>query len=286
MTFAQGSNASVGWFEFLFDPERWKWLFSGRSFRFLLEGLAVNLEMAVIAMILSLIVGLLLALGRISKNSWVRLPTAAWIDVWRNLPLLFLMLYLSLWLPEWVYDTWETAAPGWLPEAFQGGRIVAAVGALTLYNSAVIAEIMRAGIQSLEKGQGEAAAALGLPYWKSMRLVVLPQGLRRMVPATVSQLITLNKDTTLAYIIGFQDAGRHARILASCQPGPPPFGCGFAVPFLQVFLVIGLMFVIVNFGLSRLSRRLEIRQRERTGTEVEAVTGLEDQVAMQTDVTK
>ena len=284
MTFAQGSTPSVGWFEFLFDPERWKWLFSGRSFRFLLEGLAVNIEMAVVAMILSLIIGLLLALGRISKNPWVKLPSAAWIDVWRNLPLLFLMLYLSLWLPEWVYDTWESAAPGWLPEAFQGGRIVAAVGALTLYNSAVIAEIMRAGIQSLERGQGEAAAALGLPYWKSMRLVILPQGLRRMVPATVSQLITLNKDTTLAYIIGFQDAGRHARILASCQPGPPPFGCGFAVPFLQVFLVIGLMFVIVNFGLSRLSRRLEIRQRERTGTEVEAVTGLEDQVAMKTDV--
>jgi His/Glu/Gln/Arg/opine family amino acid ABC transporter permease subunit len=284
MTFAQGSSQTVGWFEFIFDPERWQWLFSGRSFRFLLEGLAVNIEMAVIAMILSLIIGLFLALGRISKNRWVRLPTAAWIDIWRNLPLLFIMLYLSLWLPEWVYSSWENAAPGWLPEAFQGGRIVAAVGALTLYNSAVIAEIMRAGIQSLEKGQGEAAAALGLPYWKSMRLVVLPQGLRRMVPATVSQLITLNKDTTLAYIIGFQDAGRHARILASCQPGPPPFGCGFAVPFLQVFLVIGLMFVIVNFGLSRLSRRLEIRQRERTGTEVEAVTGLEDQVAMKSDV--
>ena len=288
MTFylSQSSGGDLNWFEFLFAPDRWEWLFSGNSFRFLLEGLAVNIEMAVIAMVLSLIIGLLLALGRISKNPWVRRPSAAWIDVWRNLPLLFIMLYLSLWLPEGVYTAWQNAAPDWLPEAFRGGRIVAAVGALTLYNSAVIAEIMRAGIQSLERGQGEAAAALGLPYWKSMRLIILPQGLRRMIPATVSQLITLNKDTTLAYIIGFQDAGRHARILASCQPGPPPFGCGFAVPFLQVFLVIGLMFVIVNFGLSRLSRRLEIRQRERTGTEVEAVTGLEDQVAAQADLTK
>ena len=279
-----GAVKSVNWFDFLFAPERWEWLFSGRSFRFLLEGLAVNIEMAVIAMILSLIFGLLLALGRISKNGWVRRPVSAWIDVWRNLPLLFIMLYLSLGLPNGLYDAWEQTAPGWLPEAFESGRIVAAVGALTLYNSAVIAEIMRAGIQSLERGQGEAAAALGLPYRKSMRLIILPQGLRRLVPATVSQLITLNKDTTLAYIIGFQEIGRHARFLAACQPGPPPFGCGFAVPFLQVFLVIGLMFVIVNFGLSRLSRRLEIRQRERTGTEVEAVTGLEDQLAMKTDV--
>ena len=285
IVFAQDSGGSVGWFEFLFAPDRWEWLWSGNSFKFLLEGIAVNIEMAVIAMILSLIIGLFLSLGRISKTPWVKWIVGAWIDIWRNLPLLFIMLYLSLWLPEGVYDAWETAAPSWLPEAFESGRIVAAVGALTLYNSAVIAEIMRAGIQSLERGQGEAAAALGLPYWKSMRLIILPQGLRRMVPATVSQLITLNKDTTLAYIIGFQDAGRHARILASCQPGPPPFGCGFAVPFLQVFLVIGTMFVLVNLLLSRLSRRLEIRQRERTGTEVEAVTGLEDQVAMKTDLT-
>ncbi len=282
--FLAQEGGTVNWFDFLFAPERWEWLVSGRSFRFLLEGIAVNLEMAVIAMIFSLVVGLLLALGRISKNAWLRTPVAAWIDIWRNLPLIFIMLYLSLWLPEGVYDAWEQSVPGFLPEAFDSGRIVAAVGALTLYNSAVIAEIMRAGIQSLERGQGEAAAALGLPYWKSMRLIILPQGLRRMVPATVSQLITLNKDTTLAYIIGFQDAGRHARILASCQPGPPPFGCGFAVPFLQVFLVIGTMFVLVNLLLSRLSRRLEIRQRERTGTEVETVTGLEDQVAMKTDV--
>ncbi|HWL66235.1 MAG TPA: amino acid ABC transporter permease [Actinomycetota bacterium] len=276
---AQGGS-SVNWFEFLFSPDRWKWLFSGSFFKFLLEGIAVNLEMAVIAMILSLILGLFLALGRISKNPLVSKPSGIWVDVWRNLPLIFILLYLSLALPNDVKRAWEEASPDFLPEAFQSGQIVAAIVGLTLYNSAVIAEIMRAGIQSLERGQGEAAAALGLPYWKSMRLIILPQGLRRMVPATVSQLITLNKDTTLAFIIGFQDVGRHGRILASCQP----FTCGETVPFLQVFLVIGAMFILVNFSLSRLSRRLEIRQRERTGVIVERATGLEDQVAAEADV--
>src|SRR5687768_18432769 len=85
---AQGTE-TVGWFEFVFAPERWSWLFSGRGFVFLLEGIAVNLEMAVIAMALSLIFGLLLALGRISKTKLVSRVTGAWIDVWRNLPLIF-----------------------------------------------------------------------------------------------------------------------------------------------------------------------------------------------------
>jgi His/Glu/Gln/Arg/opine family amino acid ABC transporter permease subunit len=275
------AQETVGWFEFLFAPERWSWLFHGRSFLFLLEGFAVNLEIAAIAMILSLALGLLLALGRIAKNPILSKAAGIWVDVWRNLPLIFILLYLALGLPDSVNSAWERAAPGFLPEALKSGRIVAAVLGLTLYNSAVIAEIMRAGIKSLERGQGEAAAALGLSYWKTMRLIILPQGLRRMVPATVSQLITLNKDTTLVFIIGFQEVARHGRILASCQP----FTCGETIPFLQVFLVVGLLFVIVNFILSRLSRRLEIRERSRTGVVVERATGLEDQVAAEADVT-
>jgi ABC-type amino acid transport system permease subunit len=152
--------------------------------------------------------------------------------------------------------------------------VFAALLALVLYNSAVLAEIMRAGIQSLDRGQGEAAAALGLSYWQRMRIVILPQGLRRMLPATVSQLITLNKDTTLVSIIGIQEVVRQGRILTGFN-----FFGGVPAPLLQVFIVIGLMFVVTNLALSRLSRRLEIRERERTGTTVKPVSGLEDQVA-------
>ena len=133
---------------------------------------------------------------------------------------------------------------------------------------------MRSGIQSLDRGQQEAAASLGLTYTQQMRLVILPQGLRRMVPATVSQLITLNKDTTLVSIIAIQEViGRAGNITTS------GFFGGVPAPVLQVYLVVGLLFIVVNLALSRLSRRLEIRERERTGTTLERVEGLEDQVA-------
>jgi ABC-type amino acid transport system permease subunit len=145
----------------------------------------------------------------------------------------------------------------------------------------VLAEIMRSGILSLERGQSEAAAALGLTYRQSMRFVILPQGLRRMVPATVSQLITLNKDTTLVSIIGIQEVMRQARIVTATS-GSPFVGTGVDAPLLQVFLTVGIMFVIVNLALSRVSRRLELRERRRTGVQVQKVEGLEDQLAIQT----
>jgi His/Glu/Gln/Arg/opine family amino acid ABC transporter permease subunit len=263
---------------YLFDPSNWQWITAGNNLGFLLTGFAINLQIAALAMVLSLALGLVLALMRISRRIAVAGPVGIWIDVWRNLPLIFILLYLSLAIPEGWRDAYENLAPSWLPETFRSPFFLAAVAGLTLYNSAVIAEIMRAGIQSLERGQGEAAAALGLPYWKAMRLIILPQGLRRMVPATVSQLITLNKDTTLVSIIAIQEVMRHARIVTNTS-GSPFGGVGVEAPLLQVFLSVGLMFVIVNTLLSRLSRRLEIRERQRSGTTVERVTGLEDQIA-------
>jgi ABC-type amino acid transport system permease subunit len=168
--------------------------------------------------------------------------------------------------------------PGFFPEALQSGAVFAGILALVLYNSAVIAEIMRAGILSLDRGQGEAAASLGLTYPQQLRYVILPQGLRRMVPATVSQLITLNKDTTLVSIIAIQEVMRHGRILSS---GFTAFtGGGVQPPLLQVFILIGALFVVTNFTLSRISRRLEIRERKRTGGTAGPVTGLEDQTAL------
>jgi ABC-type amino acid transport system permease subunit len=168
--------------------------------------------------------------------------------------------------------------PGFFPEALQSGRVFAGILGLVLYNSAVIAEIMRAGILSLDRGQTEASAALGLSRGQQLRYVILPQGLRRMVPATVSQLITLNKDTTLVSIIAIQEVMRHGRILSS---GFGVFtGVDVQAPVLQVFIFIGLLFVIVNLALSRLSRRLEIRERHRTGGTAGPVTGVEDQTAL------
>jgi aspartate/glutamate/glutamine transport system permease protein len=264
---------------YLFDPDNWEWVVTGNNLRFLLEGFAVNLQVAAIAIVFSLLFGLLLALGRISKLRIVSVPAGIWVDVWRNLPLIFIILYLALAMPESWRDAYESRVPGFFPEALESGRVLAALLALVLYNSAVLAEIMRSGILSLERGQGEAAAALGLTYRQSLRFVILPQGLRRMVPATVSQLITLNKDTTLVSIIAIQEVMRHGRIVTSSG-----FFGGVQAPVLQVFIFVGLLFIAVNLLLSRLSRRLEIRERERTGTTIQHVTGLEDQLAIESDL--
>ena len=257
---------------YLVDPDNWEWLVTGNNVRFILEGFAVNLEIAVIAIVFSLIVGLVLALLRLSTVKPISIAAGIWIDVFRNLPLIFLILYLALAMPESWRDFYEGIAPGFLPEVLQTGRVFAALLALVLYNSAVIAEIMRAGIQSLDRGQGEASASLGLSYAQSMRLVILPQGLRRMVPATVSQLITLNKDTTLVSIIAIQEVMRHGRIVTGFN-----FFGGVEAPLLQVFIFIGVLFIVVNFALSRLSRRLEIREQQRTGGPIRPVGGAEDQ---------
>ena len=258
---------------YLFDPDNWEWVVTGNNMRFILEGFLVNLEIAAIAMVLSLIVGLALALGRLSRWPPLSIAVGAWVDVWRNLPLIFIILYLALTIPGAWPDAYEDAIPSWFPEGLQSGRVLAAILGLVLYNSAVLAEIMRAGILSLDRGQSEAARALGMSYQQSMRFVVLPQGLRRMVPATVSQLITLNKDTTLVSIVAIQEVMRHGRIVTGAN-----FFGGVQAPILQVFLVIGALFIIVNLALSRLSRRLEVVESKRTAVgDVKRVRGLEEQ---------
>jgi len=265
--------------DYLFDPSNWEWIFAGRNLMFLLERFLNNIVLALITMALSLVVGLGVALLRISKNKAVAAATSFWIDVWRNLPVLLILLYFGLALPQSIKDFWVDNAPAFLPAQIRdSGQVIASIIALVVYNSAVIAEIFRAGIQSLERGQGEAAAALGLTYWKSMRIVILPQGLRRMVPATVSQLITLTKDTSLVSILAIQELVSAGSIVNNTS-GSPFGGTGVPAPILQVFILVGAMFVVFNLSLSLLSRRLEVRERKRFG-EVETVTGLEDQVAV------
>jgi His/Glu/Gln/Arg/opine family amino acid ABC transporter permease subunit len=267
--------------EYLFNPDNWEWVWTGNNFRFLLEGFLINLEIAMIGIVFSLAFGLLLALMRISQRRLISIPVGIWVDLWRNIPLILMILYLGLFaVPRSWREAYADNIPGWFPEALQDELVLGALLALILYNSAVLCEIMRSGVLSLDRGQREAAASLGLTYRQQMRFVILPQGLRRMVPATVSQLITLNKDTTLVTILGINEVLSHTSSLTSAGG----FFGGVPVPVLQASLMVGFLFFVVNFSLSRLSRRLEIRERKRTGTTLRRVEGLEDQVALETDV--
>src|SRR5207248_11793943 len=137
--------------------------------------------------------------------------------------------------------------------------------ALVAYNAAVLGEIFRAGILSLDPGQGEAAAAIGLAYWQAMLLVIIPQAARRMVPAIVSQLVTLLKDTSLGFVVTYEEFLRRGEIAGE-----------FGKNLMQTYLVIAAVYMVINLALSRTARRLEVRQRRRYSAGAISVAGVED----------
>jgi aspartate/glutamate/glutamine transport system permease protein len=223
----------------LFEPRYWQALTEPPIILFLLDGLKFTVAIASVSIVLSLIFGTLLALARVSRLPFLRYPAVAYIELIRALPVLFLIFF-----------------------AFFGGQrfglndpAVAATVALTVYTSAVNAEIIRAGILSIERGQVEAARSLGLTYPMTMRLVVLPQALRRIVPPQVGQLVTLIKDTSLAYIVGTNELMRRVTILYS----------GFEVGTIQGILAASGVYFVINYTLSRLARRLELREQRQPG---------------------
>ncbi|MFN0071888.1 MAG: amino acid ABC transporter permease [Chloroflexota bacterium] len=242
----------------IFEYRYWKAFLEWEIWVFLLTGLQVTLIIAVSAIVLSLIFGMLLAMARISRFGVLRVPAMIYIEAIRALPVLFIIFF-----------TFFGGARGFSVFGFRiswEDPTVAAILALTVYTSAINAEIIRAGILSIDKGQFEASRALGLGYAAMMRLVVLPQALRRMVPPQVSQLITLIKDTSLAYVIGTNELLQKAKILYS----------GFETGPIQALFVAASMYFVINYSLSLLSRRIELQSSEasaRTRIAAEAGTG-------------
>lgn len=233
-----------------FESELWKPFTLWAQWKFFLGGLVVTLKVAALAMTLSIVLGTLLALGRLARSFAVRLPAIAFVEFFRGLPLYVLILFCGYGLVE---------------VGIEISKFQALVLGLTLYNSAILGEVFRAGILSLDRGQTEAALAVGLGYWQSMLLVVVPQAFRRMIPAIVSQLVTLLKDTSLGFVILVEDLLRRAQLAG-----------GFFGNELQSVLVAAVMYIIVNYSISRVARRLEIRQRRRYRAGAIQVTGVED----------
>ncbi|MGH8974100.1 MAG: amino acid ABC transporter permease, partial [Acidimicrobiia bacterium] len=240
------------------DAARWEFFFRADTLRYLGGGLVQTLRLALISMVLALAAGTVLALGRLARRRLVNLAVAAWVQVFRGVPLILLILFALVGLPDLG-----------LRLSFFGA---AAVG-LVAYNSAVLAEIIRAGILSLERGQREAALALGLTEGQAMRTVILPQAARRMIPALVNQLVTLLKDTALAgAVLPYEELLRRSQIAAQNVRGP--------AAELQAYLLAAIVFVAVNLCLSRLARRLEVRQQRRYRAGAISVSGVEDLTAL------
>ncbi|CAN5549334.1 hypothetical protein BH20CHL6_BH20CHL6_13710 [soil metagenome] len=238
--FVTGVVGTDKWLPFL-DPV---------TMRFFAEGLLLTLTIGSVSLVASLALGIPMGIARTALPKPLRWLLGAWIEAVRATPVLAILLITLVVLGRM----------GMPRAGFQ-----AAIIGLTLYTSAVLAVIVSAGIASIPRGEVDAARSLGLGYGATMRYVVLPQALARMMPAIVSQLITLIKDTSLASIIGVFELVRHAQV--------------FYVPFgnpMQTYLVIGLMFFLICYPLSLISRRLEARQPV---SERVIVIGEEDQLA-------
>jgi glutamate transport system permease protein len=236
------------------DAAKWELLARPEVMRFMLDGLFNTLEAAAVALILAGVLGGVLALGRISRSLPLRAVARTYVEFFRGFPLLLLIFFTFFALPR---------------AGVQLSRYWSLVLALAAYNGAVLGEIFRAGILSLDRGQREAAASIGLPYWPMMRIVILPQAFRRMTPTIVSQSVTLLKDTSLGFFIAYEELLRIGQIAGE-----------FAGNSLQTLSVVAVMYLIVNFTLSRIARHLEVRQRRRYRAKSILVAGVEDLVAV------
>jgi len=241
-------------------PDTWHLFVDPAILKFFGEGLLITLALSIASIVLSFVFALLFALGRLSTRWWLRLPCIAYIEGIRALPVLLLIVYFgikgsALFVPIFGAD-------------FELPRFWAGVLGLSMYTSAVLAEIIRAGILSLPRGQTEASRALGLSYAQSMGSVILPQALRLMVPAMMAQLTTIIKDTSLVGTIGVFELYRSARIIYTQNFNP-----------IEALLFIAVVYFVICFTLSQLSRRLEVGRAPREVRIKIAELQLRDQVA-------
>ncbi|MGG3466346.1 amino acid ABC transporter permease [Neobacillus pocheonensis] len=205
------------------------------NFKFLLEGFGVTLKVAGFSIVLSFLIGGLIGTLRYMKIPVVSPLLAVVVETNRNLPLLLIIFFAYFALPEIGIEMEITTA---------------AIAALTVFESAMLSEIIRSGLNSIEKGQIEAGRASGLSYIQTLRYIVMPQALKRMVPPIVSQFISLLKDTSLAVVIALPDLLHNGQIIYA-QKG------SYVVP---VFVLVALMYFIVNYALSLVARRLELKR--------------------------
>lgn len=220
------------------DAEKWTPFLSWPVWEYLLVGLWGTIQAAVLVAILGGVFGLFLAVGRLSRVRAIRWVSTAYIEIARTIPVLLLIYLMLFGLPQLGLNfplLWKLVIP------------------LTIANSAAFAEIIRAGILGLPRGQREAGISLGLSEAQTTRLVVLPQALRFATPSLVTQLVSLVKDTSLGYIVAFTELLYRGQVLSS-----------FNHALIQTFVVVTLIYLVFNGALSGLAARLRTRPSKRS----------------------
>nr|WP_291234225.1 amino acid ABC transporter permease [Frisingicoccus sp.] len=206
----------------------------------LLSSLGNTLLLTLLALIFAMIIGLIFALMNVGKNRIFNFIGTVYVDAVRGVPLIVLAYFIYFGVPQGIKMMGFTNFK--LP-ALQAGVI-----ALSMNCGAYMAEIIRAGIESVDKGQMEAARSLGLPYGTSMRRVVLPQAIRTMIPSIINQFIITLKDTSILSVIGFPELTNMGKTIS-----------GNTFKSLQTWAVVGIMYMVVIVTLSRVAKYIERR---------------------------
>ncbi|MGA4690042.1 MULTISPECIES: amino acid ABC transporter permease [Rhodococcus] len=205
---------------------------------YLLPGIRGTIIAAVASIVLALVLGTVLGIARLSDHRWVRWIAGAIVELFRAVPVLILMIFAYQ-----VFAEYRVFKSGYL-------ALAAVITGLTLYNGSVIAEIVRAGIRSLPRGQSEAAFAIGMRKNQLMRLILLPQAVTVMLPAIVSQMVIALKDSALGYLIGYVEVVRSGQQLGA-----------FFQNYLPSLLVVAAIMIILNSALTQFAVWLEKRLR-------------------------
>lgn len=238
------------------DWEKWKPFFSGSEAwtTYILPGLKNTLIAAALSMLIALPLGAVFGIARLSDHAWVRIPAGVVVEFFRAIPVLILMIFGVALFAEYTGVSSDDRP------------LYAVVTGLVLYNASVLAEIVRAGILALPKGQAEAAQAIGLRKTQIMTSILLPQAVTAMLPAIVSQLVVIVKDTALGgAVLTFPE------LLASVSPMSSYYGANT----IASFTIVAVIFVALNFTLTTFASWLEGRLR-RSKRSTGAVLGADD----------
>jgi glutamate transport system permease protein len=207
---------------------------------YLLPGLKNTLLAAALSLVIALPLGAVLGIARLSEHAWIRMPATVVVEFFRAIPVLILMVFCG----EFYYLYTGVSS--------DSRPLYAVITGLVLYNASVLAEVVRAGILSLPKGQSEAAMAIGLRKSQMMRLVLLPQAVTAMLPAIVSQIVVIVKDTALGgYMMTFPE------LLSSATTASSFYGANI----IQSLTVAAIIFIVINFALTSFASWLEKRLR-------------------------
>ena len=201
---------------------------------FLIKGFVFSVQLTLIAMVGGIIFGTVLAMMRLSGRQWLAWPAATYVNTMRSIPLVMVILWFFLLIPFLVGKPI--------------GAELSAIITFTVFEAAYYSEIMRAGIQSVSRGQVNAGYALGLTYGQSMRLIVLPQAFRNMLPVLFTQTIILFQDTSLVYAIGAYDMLKGFEVA----------GKNFNRP-VEAYLLAAVVYFIICFSLSTVVKRLQAK---------------------------